>query len=294
MAEVNVKKLETDQGKGQERKIPRQRKAGAEPKENLPRHPAQETSRRHGLLQHQPHDLETSEAVGGPHEGTRAEEILFPQARRRPACSRSNSYRKEAPGEETRGAAGPTSSVRAVTPALTQGAAKEGTAHQTFPRRVGGKRVSTAGSSPDLAAGRAPLAGWGWSGRSQGPCLSLGPQEAALNTHLCSPRHIGTSGAAPCAPRGAVTEKLRTQLGCRGTNGGTNGGPVAEMENLAPLRPKWGQRGPCIRELHTRPGAARGTAHTWMQPAPRPSGAGRGAHSRPPVSLAARSSPGPS
>lgn len=90
-----------------------------------------------------------------------------------------------------------TPSVRAVTPAPTQGVAQEGTAHQTFPGRAVGKRVSNAGSSRDLAAGRAPLARRGWLGSSQGPSLSLGPREAALNTHLRIPRGIGTSGAAP-------------------------------------------------------------------------------------------------
>lgn len=90
------------------------------------------------------------------------------------------------------------------------------------------------------------------------------------------PMTIGTSGAAPCAQRGAVTEKLRTQLGCRGPNGGANGGPAAEMENLVLLKPKWGQHGPCIQELHARPRAARGTAHTQRQPGPSLSRAGRG------------------
>lgn len=46
-----------------------------------------------------------------------------------------------------RGPWGPTPNVRAVTLAPTQGAAQDGTAHQTFPGSVG--------SSPDLAAGRA-------------------------------------------------------------------------------------------------------------------------------------------
>lgn len=79
----------------------------------------------------------------------------------------------------------------------------------------------------------------GWSGWRQGPSLSLGPREAVRNSHLRSPRRIGTSSVAPvrCVlSGGADREAETTQLGHRGQTGAQTGAPTGAR------RLTWGTR----------------------------------------------------